>query len=280
VIDADPAIGGVGVVIVAGGAGTRLGAEVPKAFVRVGGRSLLSYAVERVANVPGLMSLVVVAPASHLEEARDVVSETSIPAGFLAAPSSSGASLPAGSRPPASLPAGSRPPASASTLEPGRSHADATVVAGGAERSDSVRIGLAQVDPTCDVVLIHDAARCLTPVAVFERVVAAVRAGAAGAVPGMPVVDTIKSVDASGVITGTPNRASLRAVQTPQGFDAKVLRAAYASGMSATDDAALVEALGHHVRVVEGDPLAFKVTTPEDLARMTAQVDGTSQLAP
>jgi 2-C-methyl-D-erythritol 4-phosphate cytidylyltransferase len=270
VIDADPAIGGVGVVIVAGGAGTRLGAEVPKAFVRVGGRSLLSYAVERVANVPGLMSLVVVAPASHLEEARDVVSETSIPAGFLAAPSSSGASLPAGSR----------PPASASTLEPGRSHADATVVAGGAERSDSVRIGLAQVDPTCDVVLIHDAARCLTPVAVFERVVAAVRAGAAGAVPGMPVVDTIKSVDASGVITGTPARASLRAVQTPQGFDAKVLRAAYASGMSATDDAALVEALGHHVRVVEGDPLAFKVTTPEDLARMTAQVDGTSQLAP
>ena len=274
-IDADPAIGGVGVVIVAGGAGTRLGAEVPKAFVRVGGRSLLSYAVERVANVPGLTSLVVVAPASHLEEARDVVSETSIPAGFLAAPSSSGASSSG-----ASLPAGSRPPASASTLEPGRSHADATVVAGGAERSDSVRIGLEQVDPTCDVVLIHDAARCLTPVAVFERVVAAVRAGAAGAVPGMPVVDTIKSVDASGVITGTPDRASLRAVQTPQGFDAKVLRAAYASGRSATDDAALVEALGHHVRVVEGDPLAFKVTTPEDLARMTAQVDGTSQLAP
>lgn len=274
-IDADPAFGGVGVVIVAGGAGTRLGAEVPKAFVRVGGRSLLSYAVERVANVPGLTSLVVVAPASHLEEARDVVSDASVPAGFLAAPSSSGASSSG-----ASLPAGSRPPASAPMLEPGRSHADATVVAGGAERSDSVRIGLEQVDPTCDVVLIHDAARCLTPVAVFERVVAAVRAGAAGAVPGMPVVDTIKSVDASGVITGTPDRASLRAVQTPQGFDAKVLRAAYASGMSATDDAALVEALGHHVRVVEGDPLAFKVTTPEDLARMTAQVDGTSQLAP
>jgi len=139
-------------------------------------------------------------------------------------------------------------------------------VAGGAKRGDSVRNGLERLDPACDVVLIHDAARCLTPVSTFERVVAAVGAGAAGAVPGLPVVDTIKTVDAEGVITGTPDRAALRAVQTPQGFDAKVLRTAYASGLSATDDAALVELTGHHVRVVEGDPLAFKVTTPEDLA--------------
>jgi 2-C-methyl-D-erythritol 4-phosphate cytidylyltransferase len=85
-------------------------------------------------------------------------------------------------------------------------------------------------------------------------------------VPGLPVVDTIKVVDAAGVITGTPDRAVLRAVQTPQGFDATVLRAAYDSGLAATDDAALVELTGHPVRVVDGDPLAFKVTTPEDLA--------------
>ena len=110
-------------------------------------------------------------------------------------------------------------------------------------------------------------ARWWCPVAVFDRVVGAVAAGASGAVPGLPVVDTIKAVDADGTITGTPDRAGLRAVQTPQGFDADVLRAAYASGLSATDDAALVETLGHHVRVVAGDPLAFKVTTPEDLAR-------------
>jgi len=227
VTDADAAARSVGVVIVAGGAGTRLGAEVPKAFVRVGGRSLLSYAVERVAQVSGLSSLVVVVPADGM-------------------PGDGGSWDP----------------------EIGRHVIRGTTFAqGGAERSDSVRIGLERIDLTCDVVLIHDAARAFTPVAVFERVIDAVRAGAAGAVPGLPVVDTIKTVDADGVITGTPDRASLRAVQTPQGFDAKVLRAAYASGLTATDDAALVEALGHHVRVVDGDPLAFKVTTPEDLAR-------------
>jgi 2-C-methyl-D-erythritol 4-phosphate cytidylyltransferase len=115
-------------------------------------------------------------------------------------------------------------------------------------------------------VLVHDAARCLTPLAVFERVVEAVRGGAAGAVPGIPLVDTVKTVDAAGVITGTPDRGSLRAVQTPQGFGRDVLVAAYhRSGLAATDDAALVELAGHHVIVVEGDPLAFKVTTRDDL---------------
>jgi 2-C-methyl-D-erythritol 4-phosphate cytidylyltransferase len=223
VTDADAALGRVGVVIVAGGAGTRLGADVPKAFVRVAGRTLLSYAVERVAQVAGLASLVIVAPESHctVEAMADVMP---VPEGTI-------------------------------------------VVPGGAERSDSVRIGLERIDPSCGAILIHDAARCFTPVTVFERVIAAVRAGDAGAVPGVSVVDTIKAVDADGLITGTPDRSALRAVQTPQGFDAKLLRAAYASGLSGTDDAALVEAIGHHVRVVDGDPLAFKVTTPEDLAR-------------
>ena len=99
----------------------------------------------------------------------------------------------------------------------------------------------------------------------FERVVDAVGGGAAGAVPGLPLVDTVKTVDPSGVITGTPDRASLRAVQTPQGFRREVLVTAYRSGVGATDDAALVELGGHHVVVVAGDPLAFKVTSPDDL---------------
>ncbi len=142
----------------------------------------------------------------------------------------------------------------------------ARVVAGGAERTASVAAGLTALDPGCDVVLVHDAARCLTPVAVFERVVAAVRAGADGVVPGVPVVDTVKVVDAAGLVTATPERASLRAVQTPQGFRREVLLAAHASGLSATDDAALVEALGHRVLVVEGDVRAHKVTTTDDLA--------------
>jgi 2-C-methyl-D-erythritol 4-phosphate cytidylyltransferase len=141
------------------------------------------------------------------------------------------------------------------------------VVAGGAERTHSVAAGLALVDPDVHVVLVHDAARCLTPPAVFRRVIEAVEGGAAGAIPGLPVVDTIKIVDDRGVITGTPDRGTLRAVQTPQAFDRQTLVAAYRSGVTATDDAALVEATGREVVVVEGDPLAFKITTPEDLER-------------
>ena len=144
---------------------------------------------------------------------------------------------------------------------------DLTVVAGGAERTDSVRAGLAALGDDVDIVLVHDAARCLTPTAVFERVIAAIDQGYAGAVPGVAVVDTVKVVDASGVITETPDRASLRAIQTPQGFRGEVLRAAYDSAVLATDDAALVEAAGHDVVVVEGDSRAFKITTPDDVER-------------
>ncbi len=220
-IDADAAPCSVGVVVVAAGSGTRLGAGRPKAFVARCGRPLLGYAVDTVARLPHLASLVVVAPPDHAD-----------PAG----PAWAGVDLPP----------------------------DAVVVAGGASRTDSVAAGLAAVGDV-DVVLVHDAARCLTPLAVFERVVEAVRAGAAGAVPGIALVDTVKTVDAHGVITGTPDRASLRAVQTPQGFARDVLVSAYGSGLGATDDAALVELGGHHVVVVEGDALAFKVTSRGDL---------------
>ena len=139
------------------------------------------------------------------------------------------------------------------------------VVAGGAERTDSVAAGLAALDASCDVVLVHDAARCLTPSAVFQRVIDAVRAGAPAVVPGIPVVDTIKVTDARGTVVSTPPRSSLRAVQTPQGFDRATLVRAHASGGPATDDAALVELLGVPVTVVEGDSRAFKITTAHDL---------------
>ena len=147
---------------------------------------------------------------------------------------------------------------------------DVLVVAGSdRSRQASVALGLAALGhrDADAVVLVHDAARCLTPVVVFERVLAALAAGAAGAIPGVPVVDTIKVVDAGGFITATPLRDSLRAVQTPQGFDRALLTAAHASGAAATDDAALVEALGHDVIVVEGDALGLKITTVDDLAR-------------
>ncbi|HYN30187.1 MAG TPA: 2-C-methyl-D-erythritol 4-phosphate cytidylyltransferase [Dermatophilaceae bacterium] len=141
-----------------------------------------------------------------------------------------------------------------------------SVVAGGAERTDSVAAGLAALGPGCEVVLVHDAARCLAPPELFRRVLAAVRAGADGVVPALPVVDTVKVVDPEGVVTGTADRAHLRAVQTPQGFRRAALEHAHASAASsATDDAALLEAAGHHVLTVPGDVRALKVTTPLDL---------------
>ena len=142
----------------------------------------------------------------------------------------------------------------------------ATVVEGGRERHESVRRALAAVgDP--EFILVHDAARPLTPVESIRRVVAALRAGMRAVIPVLPVADTIKAVDANGVVLGTPERAGLRAVQTPQGFEAALLRSAYEHSGSfvGTDDASLVEHLGTPVQTVAGDPLAFKITTALDL---------------
>ena len=149
------------------------------------------------------------------------------------------------------------------------------VVPGGAERPDSVAAGLAALPDDVDVVLVHDAARALTPSALFADVAAAVAAGAPAVVPGLPVVDTVKQVDESGTVVATPPRASLRAIQTPQGFRREVLERAHAEAgaHSVTDDAALVEALGLPVLVVPGDPRAHKITTPDDLERVVALRD-------
>lgn len=151
-------------------------------------------------------------------------------------------------------------------------HAD-VVVAGGATRAESVRAGLAAVPADAEVVVVHDAARPLAGPDLYAAVVAAVRAGADGAIPGLPVADTLKRVDAGApdqagdaVIVGTVDRAGLVAAQTPQAFRAEVLRAAHSSGGDATDDAALVEAHGGKVVVVPGDPRNLKVTGPRDLA--------------
>ncbi len=150
----------------------------------------------------------------------------------------------------------------------------AAVVAGGDERHDSVRLALEHVGDT-DFVLVHDAARPLTPADQIRRVVAALADGLRAVIPVLPVVDTIKAVDANGVVLGTPERSGLRAVQTPQGFAADLLRRAYqrAGSIAVTDDASLVESLGTPVHTVAGDPLAFKVTTPLDLRLARAVLD-------
>jgi 2-C-methyl-D-erythritol 4-phosphate cytidylyltransferase len=138
-------------------------------------------------------------------------------------------------------------------------------VAGGETRSASVRAGLAAVPDDAAVVCVHDAARPFASTSLFERVIDAVRSGADGAIPGVPVSDTIKVVD-DGVVVDTPDRSRLVAVQTPQAFRASVLRAAHEGEPAATDDAALVEAIGGTIVVVDGEPENRKITRAEDLA--------------
>jgi 2-C-methyl-D-erythritol 4-phosphate cytidylyltransferase len=141
------------------------------------------------------------------------------------------------------------------------------VVIGGATRSASVRCGLAAVPDEADVIIVHDAARPLASPTLFDAVAtAAAETGAA--ICALPVSDTIKRVD-DGLVAETLDRRALVAVQTPQAFEAALLRRAHAVGAEATDeatdDATLVERLGVPVRVVPGDPGNFKITTPADL---------------
>jgi 2-C-methyl-D-erythritol 4-phosphate cytidylyltransferase len=143
--------------------------------------------------------------------------------------------------------------------------AGVVAVAGGSTRSDSVRCGLAAVAADATIVCVHDAARPFADSSLYEAVIAAVRAGADGAVPGIVVTDTIKQVDADGVVVATPDRQHLVAVQTPQAFRAGVLRRAHATGGQGTDDASLVEALGGRVVVVPGADENRKITRPDDL---------------
>jgi len=144
---------------------------------------------------------------------------------------------------------------------------DVVSVPGGETRSASVRAGLAALGPAIEIVVVHDAARPLADEALFDRVIAAVREGADGAVPGVPIADTVKQVDADGRVTGTIPRDALVAVQTPQAFRAGVLRAAHASRPEGTDDAAVVEGAGGRVVVVAGAADNFKITEPADLDR-------------
>lgn len=138
-------------------------------------------------------------------------------------------------------------------------HGADVVVVGGATRSASVRAGLRAVPPTAGIVLVHDAARPLASPELFRRVVDAVRRGAPAVVPAVPVVDTVREVGG-----GVVDRDRLRAVQTPQGFDAATLRRVHADEPDASDDAGLVEAGGGRVELVEGERENLKLTDPVD----------------
>ena len=144
--------------------------------------------------------------------------------------------------------------------------APVTVVAGGAERQQSVAAALAVVPAEVGIVLVHDAARALTPATLVEQVAAAVRSGRPAVIPVLPVVDTIKEVGPGEVVLGTIDRSALRSVQTPQGFRRDVLAAAHGAGLDPhTDDAGMVEKAGVPVTCVPGSELAMKITRPLDL---------------
>ena len=214
----------VAVIVVAAGSGTRLGAEVPKAFVALGGSTLLERSAYAVAGMRERPQLVVVAPEGMLDEA--------------AALSAAGFGGPV------------------------------DVVAGDETRQRSVAAGLSRVAPSARIVLVHDAARALTPSSLFDAVASEVEARGHGVIPGLPVSDTIKRVDASGGVHETVDRSRLSAVQTPQGFPKDRLLTAYAQARAdETDDAAVFAASGGIVSVVPGEALAFKITTPADLHR-------------
>ena len=213
-------------VLVAAGQGRRFGG--PKQLQPLAGRRVIDWALESAAAASD--GVVVVAAADQVRGLAEG---------------------------PAALRAG--PGAGRSSARP-RDDTTLIVTAGGATRSESVRAGLAATPRDADVIVVHDAARPLAGDALFSAVVAAIAAGADGAVPAVAVTDTIRHTD-----KGPLDRSRLRAVQTPQAFRADLLRRAHASGDEATDDATLVEATGGNVRLVDGEPNNLKITEPGDL---------------
>jgi 2-C-methyl-D-erythritol 4-phosphate cytidylyltransferase len=212
-------------IVLAAGDGVRLGADRPKAFVKLGGRVLLSHSVELLDAHPAVDGVVLVVPEGWEEPATLLADD--LAAGKVAA-----------------------------------------AVTGGATRAGSVACGLAEVPDDADLILVHDAARPFASPALVTSVLEAL-AQAEGAVPGLPVTDTVKRVQAGRVVE-TLQRSQLVAVQTPQAFHAQPLREAYAVSpdalAAATDCASLLEAAGRTVAVVAGEPGNFKITDADDLA--------------
>jgi len=219
----------VGVIIVAGGSGTRMGGEELKQFRWVAGKPMLLHSVQAFMAHPRVGMVVCVLPQRY-----------------------------AGDPPPWLF----------------QCDVDRLLVSiGGRTRSESVANGLDDLPDEAQIVLVHDAARPLVGQATIGRVIAAVEESSA-AIAALPVIDTLKSVDEAGRITGTVDRSALWRAQTPQGFRRSLIvdvhRRARAERVTATDDAALCERLGHEVRVVRGSERALKVTEPGDFARVEA----------
>ncbi|MGO1544504.1 MAG: 2-C-methyl-D-erythritol 2,4-cyclodiphosphate synthase [Gulosibacter sp.] len=242
-----------GVVIVAAGMGTRLGLGIPKAFVLLAGEPMLAHALRGLLRLPGRVALAITVPA--LVEHAPAEPASSVPAST--DPASAQDAQATAQRLVADELAGLKDRLVSTRIVPG-----------GESRHASVAAGLAALPEECDVILVHDAARALATPEFIAGIAGAVRATGVGIVPGVPVIDTIKQVDAQQRVLDTVDRTALRAVQTPQGFPASELRKAYADSSDiATDDAATFSAAGGIVEIVAGEPDAFKITGPADLLR-------------
>jgi len=204
-------------IIAGAGSGHRLGADLPKALLKLIDKTLVEHAVDSLAPVAQL--IVVTAPAGFEDKFKSVLGD------------------------------------------------QVKVITGGVLRSDSIRVALAEIGNEYEFVLVHDAARAIASTQLATKVINELANGEQAVIPALDVVDTIKEVDANGYVRNTPERANLRAVQTPQGFVKSVLAHAHASAEDATDDAALVEAIGVKVKVIAGEERALKITTKSDLAR-------------
>lgn len=213
----------VAVVLLAAGRGERLGANQPKAFVELAGKSLLEHSIYSALGTKNLRQLIITVPESHFEQVLELENQVQ----------SNGI--------------------------------DIRVVVGGQTRQQSVSEALAVLAGGIDTVLVHDSARALTSTALFDRVVEAVDENQIGVIPALPVADTIKKYRGD-LVEETIDRESLIRAQTPQGFPAELLvKAHLAAERDFTDDAALVQAFGGTVMMVQGEEQAMKITTPKDL---------------
>jgi 2-C-methyl-D-erythritol 4-phosphate cytidylyltransferase len=246
-----------------------MGGRTPKQYLTLDRLPILVHPVACLARHPRIELVVVAAPADHVARTERVLARS---LGSLAAVSSVRSLDGARAR-------GTRDAARAlgrrRTATPARARAArcrVVVVAGGAERQDSVARALDAVPAAIDVVLVHDAVRPFIDQALVDRVLAAA-SDAGAAICALPITETVKRVT-DDIVQQTVDRSGLWAVQTPQGFRAELLREAHdkarRAGLLGTDDAMLVERLGHPVRVVRGLPENIKITTPADLRRARA----------
>ena len=218
-------------VLVAAGRGERLGAGVPKALAVLAGEPLLAHAVRNVLQISNLTELVVAAPADLIDDFAKIVIDVANESGAEVA---------------------------------------IKLVAGGDSRQHSISNAIDAITASDGVVLVHDVARALAPASMMQSVASEVEKTGSGVVPIQPVVDTIKRI-VEDQVSETVDRTTLGIAQTPQGFDLNKLRAAYANpAADFTDDAALYQSAGGAVGYVAGDPVAFKITTPDDLTRAEA----------